>query len=981
MTRLSIRLTNLPPDLAGFPVQLVILNETMNTVFDEPVKLSSESIFDSHSAALELRQGNYLASIHLPSGGIISRRFVLQPDEQTYVVLPIDSSRAALLGPEILLGKLATTSSATNKGKLLRKDLSIRIIELDAGEERALPNSIQSEDLQEGILRVVIVANALRSAVDVEYKSNKYRLFLPPTPGHPVSLLLYLEKFGRQHELRCTLTTDNKQAESLLAYWHYGNFASANSIGRNLLDQSVNDAVTLFHDKRADVAGACVGAYYLLSVGQDVRRYGQWFENLSNWFPTLPDAHVLRCWYYLRIGDNEANARASILRASAVGIPTYSKGLRMMIDALHIFNSASGEDPEIQMAFKSVVRSVGAIGWRCPYTLSRQSKEEVRMVEQVVETHERVFQTREPNVKTNSKLRIPQIEGFERIREHYKNPNAAREVCIVLPVGCGKSGLLVMAPFATKSKRALVVAPGLDIAEQLERDLDPTNNKYFYKLSNILQGGPYPEPAPIRSTKSNIDDLRRADIVITNIQQLAGRWLNDLPRDFFDLILVDEAHHNVASSWETLRSHFPEAKIINFSATPVRADGQKMAGDIIYSYPVVDAMKQGYVKWMRALMLNPKTLRYVRQENGNEQTVSLEEVIELGEQEAKFRRGILTSPESLMTIVDASITELSRLRDETEEPKLKIIAAALNYDHCSQIVEAYRSKNLRAEFVHSREGSDKNKKILKKLTEHELDVIVQVKKLNEGFDHPYLAVAAVFAVFENLSPFVQFVGRIMRVIKQNDPVSILNHGSVVFHAGANIAKRWADFQEYSQADQEFYDQLLPLDPVIPGEELVVDFGQRNRQEKKIHIKEQTEVAVSQIPLFVDDDEAQKAVELLRERGFTAEDFEAALKHEPVPTTEYYKRNAARYRLNERVELISGGLLKERKLNPKGRDLDKKRLGKDNFQIVKSAIDQKIKKFVGKGNLPRHKFTMSDFESIDAEFDSLIQSVREELFNG
>jgi superfamily II DNA or RNA helicase len=65
---------------------------------------------------------------------------------------------------------------------------------------------------------------------------------------------------------------------------------------------------------------------------------------------------------------------------------------------------------------------------------------------------------------------------------------------------------------------------------------------------------------------------------------------------------------------------------------------------------------------------------------------------------------------------------------------------------------------------------------MNKLNQHELDVIVQVRKLGEGFDHPYLSVAAIFSIFNNLSPFVQFVGRIMRVIEQNNSQSILNQG-------------------------------------------------------------------------------------------------------------------------------------------------------------------------------------------------------------
>ncbi|MQT71736.1 DEAD/DEAH box helicase, partial [Pseudomonas sp. FSL R10-0071] len=154
---------------------------------------------------------------------------------------------------------------------------------------------------------------------------------------------------------------------------------------------------------------------------------------------------------------------------------------------------------------------------------------------------------------------------------------------------------------------------------------------------------------------------------------------------------------------------------------------------------------------------------------------------------------------------------LYRLRDETGEKRLKIIASALNFEHCRQIVEAYRARNLRADYVHSKQDGAANAKIMKQLDNHDLDVIVQVRKLGEGFDHPYLSVAAVFSIFSNLSPFVQFVGRVMRVIVQNSPEDVLNQGVVVFHAGANIACQWADFQQYSSADQDYFDQLLPLE--------------------------------------------------------------------------------------------------------------------------------------------------------------------------
>ena len=396
------------------------------------------------------------------------------------------------------------------------------------------------------------------------------------------------------------------------------------------------------------------------------------------------------------------------------------------------------------------------------------------------------FRTCKPFIIDNTRLRIPQREAFAALQNFAASASAEREVGIVLPVGCGKSGCIVLAPFAFRSKKCLVIAPSLPIADQLHRDFDPTQPQMFYWKTQVLTGPPYPEPVEIRGTTTNRGDLDEADVVVTNIQQLQGknnRWLQSLPEYYFDLILFDEGHHSVADTWQALKQKFPAARIINLSATPLRADGQRMAGRIVYSYPVFRAIQEGYIKRLKALVLNPETLRYVRREDDQEIKVSLEEVRRLGEEDAEFRRSIVTSTETLNTIVDASIRELDRIRKTTGDNRLKIIASALNFEHCRQIVEAYRSRGRHADYVHSREDSKANDRVLTRLENHELDVVVQVRKLGEGFDHPYLSVAAVFSIFSNLSPFVQFVGRIMRVIAQNDTQNIINQGTVVFHAG------------------------------------------------------------------------------------------------------------------------------------------------------------------------------------------------------
>lgn len=596
------------------------------------------------------------------------------------------------------------------------------------------------------------------------------------------------------------------------------------------------------------------------------------------------------------------------------------------------------------------------------------------------------YQVTSPHIVGNKKLRAPQKEAFQHLLEFAGEDAAEREVGIVLPVGCGKSGCITIAPFAFKAKRTLVVAPGLNIATQLQNDFDPTKPAMFYIKCKVLDGAPYPEPVEIRGTTTNRGDLDEADVVITNIHQLQGaenKWLNSLPKDYFDLILFDEGHHSIAATWDTLKKRFPQAKIVNFSATPLRADGQMMAGRILYSYPIFRAIQEGYVKRLKAVQLNPRTLRYVRRKDDTEIEVSLDEVRRLGETDADFRKSIVTSKETLETIVDVSIRELERLRKETKEKRIKIIASALNFEHCGQIVEAYRARGCKADFVHSRSDGKANEKVMRKLDNHELDVIVQVRKLGEGFDHPFLAVAAVFSIFSNLSPFVQFVGRIMRVIKQNAPGHILNQGVVVFHAGANIASKWTDFQAYSEADQDYFDQLLPLEGIDPADKVSERESEPVPRDHSdgVEVRAQSDVGLEEIHLL-QDEAAMAALRVLKERGYSPEDISAAYGTlQPVPTTKALKRQAARSALETRVQNEVGKILGKREINPSGKELDKKFLGKTNFVVMKAAIDKQINKAVGKKSRERHDFTAQQLEEIKTKFDSIVAEAVTEVFGG
>jgi hypothetical protein len=190
----------------------------------------------------------------------------------------------------------------------------------------------------------------------------------------------------------------------------------------------------------------------------------------------------------------------------------------------------------------------------------------------------------------------------------------------------------------------------------------------------------------------------------------------------------------------------------------------------------------------------------------------------------------------------------------------------------------------------------------------------------------------------------------MRVIKNNAPGDPLNNGVVVFHAGANVARRWEDFQQYSEADKEFFDQLLPMEGIdfTSGDELQIQPGIPGDGVAPIDVRGQTDVSLQEIPLIEEDPEAQAALKTLKDKGYNSDQVrEAFEKPDPVPATKARQRQAKRSGLDMRVKTTAAQVLAQRGIKPEGQELDRQRLDRTNLIVVKSAIDRLIAKSVGR----------------------------------
>lgn len=525
------------------------------------------------------------------------------------------------------------------------------------------------------------------------------------------------------------------------------------------------------------------------------------------------------------------------------------------------------------------------------------------------------------NIESNQSLRRPQIGAYLAAKRHFENQ--AGHAIIQLPVGCGKTGTMAILPFHLSAGRVLVIAPNLEISRTLRKSLDYTNAENFWKRTSVLMNGTGPSCAVLDSA-ANILDCDNSDFVVTNIQQLvadaSNKWLAQFPIDYFDMLFIDEGHHNVAPSWKQTIERFPHAKKISFTATPLRSDGQKVEGERIYRFPIADAIREGYIKDISSHRLEPIEISFTYK--NEERRHTLAEVEKLRENDW-FSKGVALSPECNRNIVDASITCMNDLRAKGTV-KHQIIAAACSIDHANAIRSLYTERGLKADVLHSKMKEADQTDVLDQLQTQKLDVIVHVAMLGEGADYPTLSVAAIFRPYRNLVPYIQFVGRIMRVVKDRSPGNPDNQGYVVSHFGLNIDRWWQELKELDDDDKEFYEEIANGTKEFAIEDdgspkLVPD--KRRRFTTDMRVIDETIAYFVQHRFLPEDSTAMvnELIEMMSLRGFDPESLgmtreemgrrilegqqeaERRGKHEPLPVSPQLARQEARKRLAERVK--------------------------------------------------------------------------------
>lgn len=421
----------------------------------------------------------------------------------------------------------------------------------------------------------------------------------------------------------------------------------------------------------------------------------------------------------------------------------------------------------------------------------------------MLDFNENYFLETSCNIKDNSMLREPQIEAYYKSLEYFSNEPEQRNALIVLPTGVGKTGVMGLLPFGLCKKRTLIITPGTTIRDTVIDSLNPANPENFWYKRNIIEKGfILPSLVEYEGSDTPTEVLDAANIVVLNVQKLQSRLNSTLikrvPNDFFDLIIIDEAHHSTATTWvETIR-YFKDAKIIKLTGTPFRTDGDQIVGKLIYKYPLSRAMYNGYVKSLSNLEYLPDEL-FLTLDDNTSKLYTVDEILDMGLRDSEWiTRSVAYSPTCSEKIVDKSISELNIKRENSNIPH-KIIAIACSITHAKQIQQLYLDKGMIATIIHSELQPSDKAQAFKDIDNHRVDVVINVAMLGEGYDHPYLTIAAIFRPFRNELPYTQFIGRVLRYIPEgsaNDNIAI-----IISHHHLYLDKLWIKYKKEIQESE------------------------------------------------------------------------------------------------------------------------------------------------------------------------------------
>lgn len=427
-------------------------------------------------------------------------------------------------------------------------------------------------------------------------------------------------------------------------------------------------------------------------------------------------------------------------------------------------------------------------------------------------------------------LRPYQQESREAIQKEWSN--GVKKTLLVLPTGCGKTIVFskVIEDRVKMGERVLVLAHRGELLDQASEKLEKSTG-----LKTALE----------KAQDTCLGSFFR--VVVGSVQTLQNeKRLSKFPPDYFDTIIIDEAHHAVSNGYQRVLNHFDKSNVLGVTATPDRGDMQNLGSyfeSLAYEYKLPEAIRSGYLSPIKALTLPVQIdLSSVSQQAGDFKTRDL---------------GSALDP-----YLESIATEMvEHCKDKKTVVFLPLVATSKKFK------DLLNEKGFRAAEVN---GESKDRaEILEDFENDKYNVLCNSMLLTEGWDCPSVDCIVVLRPTKVRSLYSQMVGRGTRLFPGKDHLLLLDflwhterhelcHPAHLITSSDKVAKKMTEKVEESELPLDIMEQIeqAEKDVVLEREEaLAKQLSEMKRRKKKLVDPLQFEMSIqaedlsSYVPAF------------------------------------------------------------------------------------------------------------------------------------
>ncbi|MCH4156667.1 MAG: DUF3427 domain-containing protein [Muribaculaceae bacterium] len=257
-------------------------------------------------------------------------------------------------------------------------------------------------------------------------------------------------------------------------------------------------------------------------------------------------------------------------------------------------------------------------------------------------------------------------------------------------------------------------------------------------------------------------------VIFVSVQTFNSNFdevFDPLPSDYYDYIVIDEAHHIVASSYRKIMDKFKPKILVGLTATPERMDGSSLLPDfdnkISAEIRLPKALDEGLLTPFQYYCISDTETDLTSDDlwAGNKYITS-----KLSEKLCNKNRTSL--------IID-------RLRYYLpDENKCRALCFCTDKKHAMFMAEEFNNCGLKSEYLIS-DNSDERVQMNKDLEEGKINYLFVVDMFNEGVDIPSVDTVLFLRPTESLTIFLQQLGRGLRLAPNKNLLTVLDFVSLV----------------------------------------------------------------------------------------------------------------------------------------------------------------------------------------------------------